>query len=95
MSILLDDKTRSFCANGRNAHLTPHEYGILAYLMSHPNRTFTAEEIYRNAWNEEPYECRPIISVHIRHIREKIEVNPSQPMYLDSFWGKGYRYNQY
>lgn len=79
-------------ANGRTSHLTPKEYGILSYLMNHPDRTHSAEEIYASVWNETPYACKPIISVHVRHIREKIETDPSRPAHIVMLWGQGYRY---
>lgn len=89
----LNEEERIVYANGRAEHLTPKECGILAFLMKHPNTTISAEEIYRNAWDEEPFACRPIISVHVRHIREKIEPNPERPCHLLMSWGRGYRYN--
>ena len=89
--IFLNIKKHSVSANGRNSHLTPKEFQILHFLMDHPDRTFSPEEIYRHAWQEEPFEVRPIISVHIRHIREKIEVNPKDPRYLKVVWGVGYK----
>lgn len=92
MSPILNETDKSVYANGVVQPLTPKEYGILAFLMSHPDQTFTPEEIYRNAWNMEPYACKPIISVHVRHIREKIEKDPSRPDYLVLQWGYGYRY---
>ncbi len=92
MRIHLDEKERVVSVNGRKEHLTPKEYGILSYLMQEPGKTHTAEEIYRNAWQEEPYDCRLIVSVHIRHIREKIEVNPSRPVMIKALWGRGYCY---
>lgn len=93
MSIVLSKTDRSVTAGEKKSHLTPREYDILEYLMDHPNETLAPEEIYGSVWDEEPFQCRPIISVHIRHIREKIEVNPSKPVYVNSFWGRGYRFN--
>ena len=90
--IFLNTKKHSVSANGRNSHLTPKEFQILHFLMDHPDRTFSPEEIYRHAWQEEPFEVRPIISVHIRHIREKIEVNPSHPVHVNYDMGMGYRF---
>ncbi len=93
MSLILDKDNKSVLVSGHQSHLTPKEYSILAYLMENAGKTVSAEEIYQHAWNEVPFECKPIISVHIRHIREKIENNPSCPYYIDSLWGRGYRYN--
>jgi DNA-binding response OmpR family regulator len=60
--------------------------------MNHPGQTHSPEEIYANVWKETPYACRPIISVHVRHIREKIEADPSRPSHIILLWGQGYRY---
>lgn len=92
MCLVLNEKEMSVCADGVVRALTPKEYGILSFLMSHPDETFTPEEIYRHAWNLEPFDCRPIISVHIRHLREKIEKDPSRPVMLLARWGCGYRF---
>ena len=75
---------------GRTVHLTPHEYGILKTLLQKPGHLFTAEEIYREAWHAEPYDCHPVISVHIRHLREKLEADPSHPSFIKGLWGRGY-----
>lgn len=80
-------------ADGTWNHLTPKEFGILAFLMARPDQTCSPEEIYRSVWQETPFACRPIISVHIRHIREKIEDNPDAPQHLLLRWGMGYRYH--
>lgn len=90
---VLIKEDRSVYANGTYQKLTPKEYGILAFLMSHPDKTFSPEEIYRVAWKLEPYACKPVISVHIRHIREKIEKNPGRPEYLLTRWESGYRFS--
>ncbi len=88
---VLNENDRTVCFGTKSHRLTPKEFGILATLLSEPGKTFTPEEIYRSAWQEEPFDCRLIISVHIRHIREKIEKDPSRPACLKSLWGKGYR----
>ena len=75
---------------GKSVHLTPREYGILRILLQKPGHLFTAEEIYREAWHAEPYDCHPVISVHIRHLREKLEPDPSHPSCIKGLWGKGY-----
>lgn len=73
-------------------HFTPKEWGILSLLKSNPNKLFTAEEIYKNVWEGEPFNCDGIIAVHLRHIREKIEDDPSKPILIKSIWKKGYCY---
>lgn len=76
--------------DGKIYSLTPKEFGILQFLMEHPDEVFTPEEIYENAWEDIPYCCKPIISVHIRHIRQKVEKDPSNPTQIISYWKKGY-----
>lgn len=71
--------------------LTPTEYKILQLLMSHPNHVFSAEQIYENIWSEMGYAVENTVMVHIRRIREKIEVNPKEPKYLKVVWGIGYK----
>lgn len=93
MHFLFNREKRTVINKGKEYHLTPKEYRILEFLMDHPDRVYTPEEIYKNAWEEEPFQCRPIISVHVRHLREKIEDNPSRPTCIGSFWGRGYRFN--
>ncbi|MBQ9152521.1 MAG: response regulator transcription factor [Solobacterium sp.] len=87
----LNENEMSATYNNRRSRLTPKEYGILSTLMSEPGRTFSPEEIYRSAWNAEPFDCHLIISVHIRHLREKLEQDPSRPALIKALWGKGYR----
>ena len=94
MSIELNKQTHSVKTKSRTEHLTPKEYSILSFLMEHPNTTFTAQEIYETIWQETPYVCEGIIAVHLRHIREKIEEDPSHPVYIRSSWGYGYRFEQ-
>ncbi len=93
MSLVLNSEERSVLSNGKKSHLTPKEYEILELLMANPNKTFSSEEIYETIWECEPFACEPIIAVHLRHIREKIEKNPSKPSYIKSLWGRGYRFS--
>jgi len=72
-------------------HLTPLEYDILKLLMEHPGKVFSPLEIYREVWHEEPLGAENTIAVHIRHLREKIEINPADPRYIKVVWGKGYK----
>ena len=78
-------------ADGEAVKLTPTERKIVALLMEHPGRVFPAEEIYRRVWNEEAYACENTVMVHIRRIREKIELNPKEPDYIKVVWGIGYK----
>jgi DNA-binding response OmpR family regulator len=92
MKPLLNKETRTVVSNGKSSHLTPIECDILAYLMDHPDEIKTPEEIYENVWNDNPYDCHLVISVHMRHIREKIEANPSRPQLILVTRGKGYHF---
>ena len=91
MNPLLNKETRTVESNGKSSHLTPIEFDILSYLMENPNEVKSAEEIYENVWNDNPYDCHLVISVHVRHIREKIEIDPKDPRYLKVVWGVGYK----
>jgi DNA-binding response OmpR family regulator len=71
--------------------LTPIEYEILKLLITHPGQVFSPKEIYRIVWKETPMGAENAVAVHIRHIREKIEINPAEPRYLKVVWGKGYK----
>lgn len=83
-------------ADGEPVRLTPTETRILELLMASPGRIFSAEEIYRAAWGEqEPYGCENTVMVHIRHIREKIELDPRDPEYLKVVWGLGYKFEKH
>ncbi|MGN1389623.1 MAG: response regulator transcription factor [Bulleidia sp.] len=89
--IALDDAGKRVTVDGKEVSLTPMEYGILRLLMQNPGRVFTSEEIYRSVRNEEPLGAEGVIAVHIRHLREKLEINPGKPRYLKVVWGQGYR----
>ena len=86
----LDTESKTVTRDGIGIHLTPIEYKILELLMRNPNRVFSAEDIYRRVWNEEAAVNDNTIAVHIRHIREKTEINPKQPQYIKVIWGIGY-----
>ena len=77
--------------DGAEVKLTPIEYKIIKLLCENPNRIFSADEIYRKAWNEDVFVSDNTISVHIRNIREKIEIDPKKPKYLKVVWGLGYK----
>ena len=88
--IELNDKEKTVSVDGEAVSLTPTEFDILKLLMSHPGEVFAPAEIYRKIWNEEPLGSEGTVAVHIRHLREKIEINPAEPRYLKVIWGQGY-----
>ena len=81
--------------DGRDVRLTPLEYNILLFLVKNQGKVYTINEIYENIWNEEAFGADNTVAVHIRHIREKIEVNPKNPQYLKVVWGWGYKVEKY
>lgn len=87
----LDDGAKTVTVDGEPVSLTPKEYDILRLLMQHPGQVFSPKEIYRVVWEELPLNADNAIAVHIRHIREKIEIDPADPRYLQVVWGKGYK----
>ena len=89
--IRLDDNAKDATADGENAALTPKEYDILRFLMKNAGTVFSPSEIYRRVWDDVPLNAAGAIAVHIRHLREKIEINPSEPRYIKVVWGKGYK----
>ena len=89
--IILDDERKQVTVDGENVDLTPVEYGILRLLMQNPGKVFSSDEIYSNVWKEAPIASDGVVSVHIRHLREKIEINPSEPRYIKVVWGHGYK----
>lgn len=86
----LDLYTKELSVDGKRVKLTAKEYAILELLMSTPGRVYSAEQIYENVWNEEAINTETIM-VHVRKLREKIEVNPKKPQYLKVVWGIGYK----
>ena len=87
----LDKEARQITLDGEPVKFTPTEYKITELLMENAGRTFSAEDIYSRIWNEDSYSVENTVMVHIRHIREKIEINPSEPRYLKVVWGIGYK----
>ena len=71
--------------------MTPMEYGILKLLIQNPGKVYSSEQIYKEVWKDEPIGTEGTIAVHIRHLREKIEINPKDPRYIRVVWGQGYR----
>lgn len=92
MTIVLNEKNLIAETPKGSIHLTPKEYDILDYLMKNSEKCISPEELYSEVWCATPFNCRPVVAVHICHLREKIETNPSRPQYLKRIWGKGYRY---
>lgn len=87
----VDDESKVVTVDGEPVKLTPYEYNILLLLVKNPGRVFTINQIYENVWNEEAIAADNTVAVHIRHIREKIEINPKEPRYLKVVWGIGYK----
>lgn len=89
--IELDDERKSVTVDGVPAALTPKEFEILRLLMMHPGKVYTLAGIYSEVWREKPLGSESTVAVHIRHLREKIEINPSEPRYLKVVFGQGYK----
>ena len=89
--IALDDDTKTVTVDGEPVNLTPIEYNILLLLMRHPGRVYSSAQIYEKVWNESAFGSEGAVAVHIRHLREKLEINPSEPRYLKVVWGLGYK----
>ena len=90
-NIELDDESKIVSVDGDNVSLTKREFSILHLLMKNPDKLFTPSEIYRQVWQDEPLGAENTVAVHIRHLREKIEINPAEPRYLKVVWGRGYK----
>ncbi|WP_300412348.1 response regulator transcription factor [uncultured Oscillibacter sp.] len=90
-----DPAGRTLRADGDEVKLTPTETKIVDLLIRHPGQVFPAEEIYRRVWNEDAFSCENTVMVHIRRIREKIELNPKEPDYIKVVWGIGYKMEQH
>ncbi len=89
--LVLNKEEKVLTVRGEPVHLTSTELKIVELLMSTPGRIYAAEEIYERVWNEPSYSCENTVMVHIRRIREKIELNPREPDYLKVVWGIGYK----
>lgn len=89
--LMVDDERKEVTVDGELVKLTPIEYRILLLLMQNPGRVFSISQIYERIWNEEALGGDNTVAVHIRHIREKIEINPKEPRYLKVVWGVGYK----
>lgn len=91
----LDPETRELRVDGEPVKLTATEYGIVLFLMRNMGRVLSIEQIYQHVWNEPSYSAENTVPVHIRRIREKIEINPREPKYLKVVWGVGYKMEKY
>lgn len=89
--ITLCDKTKTVTLDGDPVTLTPTEFDILKLLIRHPGEVFSPKEIYRRVWNDAPLGAEGTVAVHIRHLREKLEINPAEPRYLKVVWAQGYK----
>ena len=87
----LDDTAKKVTVDGEKVSLTPKEYEILYLLMQNAGKVFSPKEIYQKVWKDNPYGAESTVAVHIRHLREKIEINPAEPRYLKVVWGQGYK----
>ena len=92
--VCLDDGSKTVTVDGESVSLTPREYEILRLLMREPGRVFHPRDLYRRVWNEEPYGAESTVAVHIRHLREKIEIDPAEPRYIRAVWGQGYKFER-
>ena len=89
--IQLDDREKAVTVDGDAVSLTPTEYDILKLLMEHPGQVFSPREIYRRVWRDAPFGSENTVAVHIRHLREKLEIDPANPRYIKVVWGLGYK----
>jgi DNA-binding response OmpR family regulator len=89
--LTIDDERKIITVDGEAVHLTPVQYKILKLLTANAGRVFSIEDIYEKVWNETAFNPENTVTVHIRKIREKIEINPKEPKYLKVVWGVGYK----
>lgn len=89
--IELDDDAKKVLVDGEEVSLTPTEYDICKLLMENPGKVFSTRDIYQKVWRDSPIGAENTVAVHIRHLREKLEINPAEPRYLKVVWGQGYK----
>ena len=89
--LIINDEKKTVSVDDKQVKLTATEYNILKFLLKNKGKVYSIPEIYENVWKEEGFGAENIIAVHIRHIREKIEINPKEPQYLKVIWGVGYK----
>ena len=92
--VCLDDRAKKVTIDGKPVNLTKTEYAILKFLMEHPNTVYAPKDIYRAVWEDAPFGQEGTVAVHIRHLREKIEADPSEPRYIKVVWGQGYMFGK-
>ncbi len=92
--IEIDDDEKKVRVAGEEVSLTPKEYAILKLLMSKPDTVFSLKDIYESVWKDNSIGAETTVSVHIRHLREKIEINPGEPRYIKVVWGQGYKFER-
>lgn len=92
--IELDDSAKRVTVDGEEILLTPTEFEILKLLMQNAGTVFSPKDIYRKVWNDEAFGAENTVAVHIRHLREKIEINPAEPRYLKVVWAHGYKFEK-
>lgn len=90
-NICLEDDSKTVTVDGEPASLTPIEFDILKLLMYNVGKVFSPREIYKTVWGEEPLGMEGAVAVHIRHLREKLEIDPASPRYIKVVWGQGYK----
>ena len=93
-SVMLDDESKLVEVDGEPVSLTPTEYSILKLLMSNAGQVFSTAQIYAAVWKEDAYGNDSTVAVHIRHLREKIEITPAEPRYVKVVWGQGYKFEK-
>lgn len=89
--IEMDDNSKEVTVDGKKVELTPKEYEILKLLISNIGKVFSPKELYEEVWREKPFGTENTVAVHIRHLREKIEINPAEPRYIKVIFGQGYK----
>lgn len=92
--ISIDDNAKAVFVDGKEVNLTPKEYEILKLLAATPGKVYSPTDIYRLVWKDEPFGADATVAVHIRHLREKIEINPNNPRYIKVVWGQGYKIDE-
>ncbi len=93
-SISIDDRAKRVLVDGVEVRLTPTEYDILKLLIYNAGKVYSPKDIYKNILSETPYGVENTVAVHIRHLREKIEINPKEPQYIKVVWGQGYKFSE-
>ena len=93
--LMINDDLKEVTVDGESVKLTPIEYNILLLLVRNQGKVFSVDQIYENIWNEDAIGVDNTVAVHIRHIREKIEINPKEPRYLKVVWGVGYKVEKF